>query len=276
MFSGGVSLGALQVGALRALHQAGVYPDLCFGTSAGALNAARVGLGFTEEDVEALARAWSETRTRDVFGGQLVFSAVKAALRGSGSLMSSEGVRRIIERWIPAEHAALKLPVTLLASDLRSGETVRLVRGDLHRSLLASTAIPAVFPPVRIGSRTLVDGAVTANVPLREAAESGARTLVVLDAGHPCALEEVPTGFVAQISLVLTHALREQTRSELLLLPDDRVVLYLPAPCPLRIPPHDFDHGADLIEAGYAVVRPWLDRLVLAGPGIYGGPHYHG
>lgn len=61
-----------------------------------------------------------------------------------------------------------------------------------------------------------------------------------------------------------------------LLLGLKHTVLYLPAPCPLPIAPHDFSKGAQLIELGYATAKPFLDERRNEGPGIYGHPHFHG
>src|SRR3982750_4231821 len=97
VFSGGSSLGALQVGMLRAVLETGIEPDFLVGTSAGALNAAFLGRGFTAESVRALAKIWSELRTNDVFPGLGWLSSLRA-LAGSGALASPSGLERIIDR----------------------------------------------------------------------------------------------------------------------------------------------------------------------------------
>ena len=78
------------------------------------------------------------------------------------------------------------------------------------------------------------------------------------------------------ILYVLTLMLRHQSVGVLpLLLGLKQTVLYLPAPCPLPIAPHDFSKGAQLVEMGFAAAKPFLDNLRIEGPGIYGHPHFH-
>ena len=78
------------------------------------------------------------------------------------------------------------------------------------------------------------------------------------------------------ILYVLTLMLRHQAVGVLpLLLGLEYTVLYLPVPCPLPIAPHDFNHGARLVELAHATAKSFLDDLRIDGPGIYGHPHFH-
>jgi len=78
------------------------------------------------------------------------------------------------------------------------------------------------------------------------------------------------------ILYILTLMLRHQAVGVLpLLLGLKHTVLYLPAPCPLPIAPHDFSKGAQLVEMGYAEAKRFLDEVRVEGPGIYGHPHFH-
>jgi len=184
VFSGGCSLGALQVGMLRAVHEAGIQPDLLVGTSAGALNAAFIGNGFTAARVAELADVWGALRTIDVFPGFGLWSSVRA-LVGSGTLASPSGLERIINRHAAATHAELRIPTAVIASDLATGSAVAFKDGDLRRHVLASVAIPGVFPPVTVDGRTFIDGGVSSHVPLLPARHLGAKTMVVFDTGFP-------------------------------------------------------------------------------------------
>jgi NTE family protein len=80
---------------------------------------------------------------------------------------------------------------------------------------------------------------------------------------------------VAGILYVLTLMLRYQVLGVLPLLGPGHTVLYLPAPCPLPIAPHDFSQSAGLIDLGHGTARAFLDGLRLDGPGVYGHPHFH-
>jgi NTE family protein len=184
VLSGGSALGALQVGMLRAVAEAGIVPDLLVGTSVGALNAAFVGGGFTSARLDDLAGIWRSLRTADVFSG-LGLRTVVGALLGRGTLASPERLRALVDRHLPASHADLAIPTTVVAADHATGRAVSLRSGDLRSNVMASAAIPGVFPPVKVGGRTLIDGGIVAHVPILQARELGCRTMIVLDAGFP-------------------------------------------------------------------------------------------
>ena len=275
VLSGGASLGAIQVGQLRAVAEAGLVPDLVVGTSVGALNGIFMAGGFSPARVEALAQVWLRLRRGEVFGGVGLASIVRM-LRGGGTLASSAGLESLVARELPRQSSDLALPAHVVAVDYLTGRPVVLSDGDLRRNALASAAIPNVFPPVEVAGRLLVDGGLSANVPVGPAARLGARTLVVLDAGYPCALAAPPRGLIAGIMHTMTLALRNQVNLTLPALARDRVVVYLPAPCPLSTAPHDFSRTAELISAGHEVARGFLSQLVVGEPGVYGHPHFHG
>ncbi len=184
MFSGGSSLGALHVGMLRAAQEAGLVPDLLVGTSAGAINAAFMGGGFTSQRIAELADIWRSIRTADVFAGLGWWSAARALL-GWGTLASPARLRSIADRYLPASHRDLLIPAAVVAADHATGKTVLLRDGDLRQNVMASAALPGVFPPVKNGEQTLVDGGVVAHVPILPARELGCRTMLVFDAGFP-------------------------------------------------------------------------------------------
>jgi len=184
VFSGGSSLGALQAGMLRAVHESGIEPDFLVGTSAGALNAAFVGRGYTASRLAELAGIWAAIRTKDVFSGLGLWSSLRAAA-GSGTLASPSGLKKIVDRHVPATHAELSIPTAIIASDLATGSAVAFRDGDLREQILASAAIPGVFPPVTVDGRTFIDGGVSSHVPLLPARDLGAKTMVVFDTGFP-------------------------------------------------------------------------------------------
>src|SRR4051812_15332165 len=107
--------------------------------------------------------------------------------RSSGRARSPRlpGSRGIIDRHLAATHAELMIPAAVIASDLATGSAVAFKHGDLRRHVLASAAIPGVFPPVTVDGRTFIDGGVSSHVPLLPAKDLGARTMVVFDTGFP-------------------------------------------------------------------------------------------
>jgi len=271
VLSGGSSLGAVQVGMLQAMQAHGITPDLLVGTSAGAVNAAYIGQGFT---LDRLAKIWIGLRMRDVFGS-LGWRRLARTLSWRATLASSNSLRDVLERHLPFSYMDLTVPTTVVAADILTGEAVLLSDGELRRNVLASAAIPGIFPPVTVGHRLLADGGLVAHVPLLPAMQSGARTLLVCDAGYPCMLSALPKGALGYTLHLLTLIIRQQSLGVLSLVNRNCTVLYLPTPCPLDVPLHDFSRAAELIEAGYQSAYAFLAALHITGPGIYGHPHFH-
>ena len=274
VLSGGVALGAIQVGMARAAYEQGFRPDFLIGSSVGALNAAYLGQGLSEARIDRLAEIWRGLTRKDVFGN-LGLRRITLLLSEPLALASPETFQQLIASHIPISGAQLEFPVHTVATDYLSGEIVISSGGDLRQNLIASCAIPFVFPPVLIGGRHLVDGSVAAHVPLLPAARLGARTLVVFDVGFPCKLSELPRSPLERTLHVFSILLHRQPTGSLSALTKDVTVLYLPSPCPLSVPTYDFSQGEALVRAGYETARNYLSALRIPGPGIYGQPHSH-
>lgn len=280
VLSGGAALGAVQVGMLRALAERGLEPDFIVGTSIGALNGAYIAAeGLSVARVEGLARIWAGLTARDVFTGMGIASLLRLAA-GGGSLCSDRGLRRVL-RYLPERHEDLAVPLFTIAFDLASGQSATLGPdgtfggGALHLELLASSAIPLVFPKVTLAGRGLVDGGLVANCPLLEAEKLGARTLVVLDAGFPCAWARPPRGAVGELLFAFQRAMRQHAELALRLVAGSTAVVYLPTPCPLSLAHHDFEAAREAIAPAHQVASAFLDRLGEVGPGLAGAIHHH-
>ncbi len=177
---------------LKALVEQGVKPDLVVGASVGAINAAYFAARPDLEGVWRLAEVWREVRKEDVFPVSR-FGSLTALLSGRDHLADPAALRRLLERGIPyqrLEEAAISC--VIVATELLGGSEVRLSSGSVVDALLASTAVPAVFPPVAIGGRDLVDGMVASHTPISAALAAGASRVVVLPTGHACALQSPP------------------------------------------------------------------------------------
>jgi len=187
VLTGGGSLGAVQVGMLHALAEQDVRPDLVVGTSVGALNAAfMAGRGFSAETVGELDAIWRSVRRVDVFPVQ-PFRHLRS--RHRAALCSPAGLRRLLAAELPMGRLEeARVPVHVTATDVLSGQEVLLSEGDAVSAVLASAAIPAVFPPVEIDGRLLYDGGLADNAPISKAVALGAtRVLRIADGLRLCA-----------------------------------------------------------------------------------------
>jgi NTE family protein len=262
VFTGGGSLGAIQVGMLRTLLENGVRPDFVVGASVGAINAGYFAAAPDLDGVAALARIWSGLRRSDVFPFTLV--SAFGLLRHPGNLVDPSGLRQLIETNLPyrnLEQAAV--PLHIMATN-QQGQPVRLSSGPAVEAILASTAIPGVFPPVEIGGDALMDGAIAANTPLCLAAELGATRVIILPTGYACALTEPPRRAVAKALHAVTLLIAWQLMHELQVISRDISVHLVPTLCPLAVSPFDFSAANELMERAAESAQKWIDEGGLA------------
>lgn len=260
VLSGGGSLGAVQVGMLHALADHDIEPDLLVGASAGALNAAFVaGHGFSPDTLDRLADIWSRLRRQDIFP----FSPHRHLLALAGarpSLCSADGLRRLIETHVTYRRLEdAEIPVHVVATDVLSGTEIVLAHGDPVPAVLASAAIPAVFPTVTIDGRVLFDGGVANNTPISQAVALGADRVVVLPAGVACALPHPPRAAVATAVHALTLLIEQRVMLDVAAYHDRVELIVLPPLCPLSVSSSDFRAGPLLIERGRTTTTRWLD-----------------
>jgi len=256
VFAGGGSLGAVQVGALRELVSAGERPDFVVGASVGALNACYFASRPDADGVRELEAIWRGLRRQDVFPATL--RGAVNLLRGSGSLFESHSLRRLVTQHLRIERLEeAELPVHVVATGL-DGAPNCLSTGNVADAVLASSAIPIALPPVQIGARLLIDGAVAGNTPILTAADLGAERIIVLQTGYPCAMQGPPRGAIAGGLHALTLLISNQMERDLRLLAGKVDVFVAPHLCPLAVSPFNFSEAATLIDRSAAAARAWL------------------
>jgi len=260
VLAGGGSLGAVQVGMLAALTRRGVVPDLVVGASVGAINAAYYAAEPDERGVERLKRIWLKLRRTDVFP----FSPVASVLGLFGKanyLVASKPLRSLIQAELPYRRLEeSRLPCHVVATDALEGAEVVLSSGPAAISLLASAAIPGVFPPVRLNGRFLVDGGVSNNTPISIAVAMGATRVIVLPTGVSCSLRAPPRGVVALALHALNLLTMRQLVQDIERCTGVAEVVTVPPLCPLSTTSYDFSQSAALIHRSEAATRLWLQR----------------
>jgi NTE family protein len=249
VLAGGGALAATQVGMLRALLQAGIQPDLVVGTSAGAINGFCFAEHPTEDGLDRLERLWGQMRRRDVFPIDVRF--VAAGLLGMrDGVVSAARLRAFLRRHVgSARLEDTRLPVHVVTTDLASGEPVVLSEGSALDALLATSAMPGVFPPVELNGRPMADGGVTADTPVRQAEELGADVTYVLPAVGPSTPKDVPHGAVPVLLHAISHLFGRAANADIEAVRGE--VHVLPAPAHEGANPFDFGATGELIEKGY-------------------------
>jgi NTE family protein len=276
VFAGGGSLGAIQAGMLRELTNAGVRADLVVGASVGAMNASYFAADPTTTGVARLEEIWRGIRRHDVF--PVTLRSALGLLARPGHLIDPSSLRSLLERHLPYRNLEeAVLPVHVIATNL-GGMAVCLSQGPAVDAILASSAIPAAFPPVHIGEDYLIDGAVGSNTPILTAASLGATRIIVLPTGFACALQAPPAGAIARALHAITLLIAHQLVRDLKDLAERAEVFVVPNLCPLGVSPYDFSSAGPLIERAAERTHQWINAGGLERPGIVGPllPHTHG
>jgi NTE family protein len=275
VLSGGASLGAIEVGMLRALYERGITPQFVVATSAGALNGAFIASRpQTVQTAEELGEIWRGLRRGQVFPLNPL-TGLLGFLGTTDHLVPDTGIRRLVERHVERDRLEqMPLELHVVAVDVVTGAEVRLSRGSTVDAVLASAAIPGVLPPVRWEDRELMDGGVANNTPISHAVQLGAREIYVLPTGNACALTEAPKSALAMalhaVSLLTQRRLIDDIETH-----RDRVKLVvLPPPCPLSVQPIEFGRADALIARAYADACEFLDGGGAQRPAIH--MHMHG
>lgn len=168
---GGAARGFAHIGVIQELERAGIRPDLVAGTSAGSLVGTLYASGMNGAELERVALQMQEAEITDW----------SLPILGRG-LLRGEALQRYVRKAVDGKLLEnMALPLGVLATDLQTGRGVLFRRGDAATAVRASSAVPGVFSPVKIGETEYVDGGLTAPVPVRQAREMGAEVVLAVD-----------------------------------------------------------------------------------------------
>ena len=276
VLGGGGSRGACTVGALRALLEAGIRPDAVVGCSSGAFNAVALAMHPDLDTIDRLAQVWRSIRNRDLFNRNPLRMAYRYA-RSRNSFFDSRYLRALAARHLPPTFDQLMLPCAIIATNLTLARKEVFTSGSVPDAVAASSAIPGVFNPYRIGDCEYVDGAVAENVGLNEALALGATSIIAIDNSTANPLRRPPSsnlpGVLAQsIQIMLAQRTLEEYQRYA-----DRVEIALLVPnIEFGTNGTDFTHSERLIDEAYARTRAFLAEGGGLGPDgrVEPGIHY--
>ena len=258
VLAGGGSLGAVQVGMLAAFARRGIVPDFVVGASVGAINAACFAAEPNEHGVERLKHIWLRLRRTDVFPLSLL-GGVLGFFGSADHLVESRPLRTLIESALPYQRLEdAPLPCHVVATDALEGTEVVLSAGPAATALLASAAIPGVFPPVTLDGRCLLDGGVANHTPISTAVKMGATRVIVLPTGTSCGLSTPPRSALALALHALNLLIMRQLASDIERFGRTIDVITVPPLCPVGTTTYDFSHSAELMNRAEAATRLWL------------------
>ena len=241
---GGAARGFAHVGVIAVLEEAGLRPQLVVGTSAGSLVAALYASGKSSAQLQQTALNMEEVAITDwmlpIFGRGMFRG--EALARYVNDLVAG----RLIEN--------MAIPLGIVATDLNSGQAVLFQRGDTGTAVRASSAVPAVFVPVKLNGREYVDGGLVSPVPVRFARQMGAELVIAVDISSPP--EGNPSDGTLQI-LLQTFAIMGKSINQYELKDADIVV----RPSLAGLKSADFSARQRAIDSGRAAMLAALPAL---------------
>jgi NTE family protein len=170
---GGAARGFAHIGVIKALEAQGIFPDIVVGTSAGSVVGALYAAGSNGFELQRTAMDMDEAAISD--WALPFFSKVSGVLKGDAL---QNYVNKAV-RNVPIER--LKIPFGAVATDLNTGKPILFQRGNTGQAVRASSAVPSVFQPVKIGNRSYVDGGLVAPVPVKFARDMGADFIIAVN-----------------------------------------------------------------------------------------------
>jgi NTE family protein len=253
VLGGGGARGAAQVGVLQALFEAGLEPPTAVvGVSVGALNGCAIAAYPSLAGVMMLRELWMSRQALDVFRAHPLGVILSGLRRGQVSALPQDNVRRLVERAQTltgiTTFEQMRIPLAVVATDLNSGKPAVFRAGKLTPALLASTAIPGVFPSVRIDGREHMDGGIVDNTPFDVAIADGAREILAISLMAGGENERAPATWSELIARTLQLSLHHQMLSDYERLRDRARIVVI---CPLTAP-----------TASWEMKREHLDSVV--------------
>lgn len=269
VLGGGGARGALQVGALRALLEHGIQPDMLVGTSVGAINATSLAVnGFSKQGLAALEASWYDAEEAELLPANYLWLTLRVLF----NRVRVAPTHRMRDFFIAhGTHPELRF------ADL-SGPQLIQVAADLNNyrlflygldpnqsvleGLLASTALPPWVRPLEIQDHFLIDGGVVSNLPVEPAISQGATRIYAMDLSDPSDIDVETQGFGTFYAKLVATIEERQIAMELALAAEKNVpVHYIRLQAFPRVPIWDFSYTRDLIQQGYQAMSEFLAAM---------------
>ena len=266
VLGGGGARGALQVGALRALFEAGLKPDLLVGTSIGAVNAIGLALwGVDLAGVEALDRIWQDTAGADFMDPHLARVVLRQILGRPNTQANQQVVQFFISIGVTPDLRFDQISgvrLALISADLVSGQPV-IYGQDSSQSvldgLLASIALPPWFAPIEKDDHRIVDGGFLSNLPMEPALTMGATEIIALDLDDPNIKLANEGSLLNQVEKLVFAIYRRLVSLEIALAEARGVpVHHIALRSPTATYSWDFSNYQQLVRTGYEITSQQL------------------
>ena len=227
VLGGGGDLGANEVGMLRALLERGILPDLVLGASVGAMNGAAVAAEPSVAMVGRLEAAWRQLSSEGVLSSP--WQVAGNVLRGRSHLHSNARLRAVVQRMLPvATFEQLAVPFQCVAASIERAAEHWFSAGPLVDAILASAAVPGLFPVVEVGGEHFLDGGIVNSIPVSRALALGATEVFVLQVGRIERTLQVPRNLYQVMTVAFEIARRHRFAHDMAALPEGVAAHVLP------------------------------------------------
>ena len=265
VLGGGGRWGAVEVGMLRALDEAGIQPDIILGTSIGAFNGSVIADDPGPAGVQRLTDFWEELTGSGLFQTSLL-SRMKNVTTLQPAIHRSAGLQLALEHihGMDKRIEDLQVPFQCVAASIERAAEHWFTKGSLIPALLASSAVPVLFPPVEIEGEHFYDGGLVNSVPLTRAVDQGASVIYVLQVGRLEAPLRPPRRLYEAALISFEIARRNRYATAMENLPPAVAVHVLPSGNPVEFDDRrqlrwrDTGDTSDLIDGAYTVSGTYL------------------
>jgi NTE family protein len=268
VLGGGGRWGAVEVGMLKALEEKGIRPDLILGTSIGAFNGSVIASQPGAEGVDRLVRIWKEIAASNLFSGG-AYDRVKAVATLQPAMHGSAALRSLLEQVhdTAARIEELAVPFQCVAASIERAAEHWFTEGPLIDALLATSAVPLLFPPIEIDEEHFYDGGLVNSVPLRRAVKLGADVIYVLQVGRVEAPLRPPERLYEAALISFEIARRHTFATAMQEIPDDVDVHLLPSGNPVmfddlrQLKWRDTGSTDELMDGAYEATMAYLNGI---------------
>ncbi|WP_448682298.1 patatin-like phospholipase family protein [Pseudomonas nicosulfuronedens] len=281
VLSGGAARGLAHIGVLKALDEQGIHVDAIAGTSMGAVIGGLYAAGYTPRELEQLALGldWKQALSDSPPRVDVPFRRKqddrdflvkqKLSFRDDGTLglplgaIQGQNLSMLLESLLvhtsdTRDFDQLAIPFRAVATDISTGEKVVFSKGHLPQAIRASMSIPAVFAPVDVNGKLLVDGGMVDNIPVDVARQMGVDVVIVVDIGNPLLDRKQLTTVVDMLNQSVTLMTRKNSEAQLATLKSSDVLVQPPLS---GFSSTDFGRVPQLIDAGYRATSILAPRL---------------
>ncbi|MFV3415439.1 patatin-like phospholipase family protein [Pseudomonas nitroreducens] len=281
VLSGGAARGLAHIGVLKALDEQGIHVDAIAGTSMGAVIGGLYAAGYTPKELEQLALEldWKQALSDSPPRVDVPFRRKqddrdflvkqKLSFRDDGTLglplgaIQGQNLSMLLESLLvhtsdTRDFDQLAIPFRAVATDIATGEKVVFSKGHLPQAIRASMSIPAVFAPVDVNGKLLVDGGMVDNIPVDVARQMGVDVVIVVDIGNPLADRKQLLTVVDMLNQSVTLMTRKNSEAQLATLKSSDVLVQPPLS---GFSSTDFGRVPQLIDAGYRATSILAPRL---------------